>query len=94
MTKTGTFFHVCLFPTNKQGGRNHSSVNQSKTIIQSTMLIQLKVKNTLKMNSLTNFIHPVKKHRQSMSKHRISVSVGRNSRFGRCIQTNPNLFWS
>ena len=94
MTKTGTFFHVCLFPTNKQGGRNHSSVNQSKTIIQPTILIQPKVKNTLKMNSLTSFIHPLKKHRQSMPKHRISVSVGRNSRYGRCIKTNPNLFWS
>ena len=89
MTKTGTFFHVYLFLTNKKG----ESVNQSKTIIQPTMLIQLKVKNTLKMNSLTSFIHPVKKHRQSMSKHRTSVSVIRNSRFERCIKTNPNLFW-
>ena len=94
MTKTGTFFHVCLFLTNKQGDRNHSRVNQSKTIIQPTMLLQLKVKNTLKMNSLTSFIHPLKKHRQSMSKYRMSVSVGRNSQFGRFIKTNPNLFWS
>ena len=72
MTKTGRFFHVIFILTNKQGDRNHTGVNQSKTIIKPTMLIQLKMtqnekKNTLKMNSLTSFIHPVKKCRRSMS---------------------------
>ena len=68
ITKTGIFFHVILFLTNKQGDRNHSVVNQSKTIIKQIMLIQLKVtqnhkKNMLKRNNLTSFIHLVKKRR-------------------------------
>ena len=72
MTKTGRFLHVIFILTNKQGDRNHTGVNQSKTIIKPTMLIQLKMtqnekKNTLKMNSLTSFIHPVKKCTRSMS---------------------------
>ena len=70
--KTGRFFHVIFILTNKQGDRIHSGVNQSKAIIKSTMLMQLKMtqnekKNTLKMNSLTSFIHPMKKRRRSMS---------------------------
>ena len=36
-------FHVIFILTNTQGDRIHSRVNQSKTIIKSTMLMQLKV---------------------------------------------------
>ena len=36
-------FQVIFILTNKQGDRNHSGVNQSKTIIKPTMLIQLKM---------------------------------------------------
>ena len=63
-----------LFLTNKQqGDRDHSSINQSKTIKKPRMLIQLKVtknekKTTLKLNSLTSFIHPVKM-RKEKKKH-------------------------
>ena len=72
MTKTGRFFRVIFILTNKQGDRIHSGVNRSKTIIKSIMLMQLKMtqnekKNTLKTNSLTSFIHPVKKRRRSTS---------------------------
>ena len=65
---TGTHASMLsLFLTNKQqGGRDHSRVNQSKTIIKPPMSLQLKViqnekKNTLKLNSLTSFIHSIKK---------------------------------
>ena len=62
-----------LFLTNKRGDRHHSGANQSKTIIKPLMLIQLKVtqnetKNTLQLNSLITFIHPVKK-RKEKKKH-------------------------
>ena len=72
MTKTGRFFHVIFILTNRQGDRIHLGVNQSKTIIKSTMLMQLKMiqnkkENTLKMNILTSFIHPVKERRRSTS---------------------------
>ena len=43
MTKTGRFFHVIFILTNKQGNQYHSGVNQSKTIMKPTMLIQLKM---------------------------------------------------
>ena len=46
MTKLGRFFHVIFILTNKQGDRNHSGVNQSKTIIKPTMLIQMKMTQT------------------------------------------------
>ena len=68
-TRQGHFSALSLFLTNKQGGRDHYGVNQSKTIIKPPLLIQLKVtqnekKNTLKLNSLTRFIHPVKKRKE------------------------------
>ena len=65
---------LSLFFTNKQqGDRNHSCVNQCKTIIKPPMSIQLNAtqnekKNTLILNSLTSFIHPVK-NRKEKKKH-------------------------
>ena len=51
-------FSTCsLFLTNKQGGRNHSGVNQSKIIIKPPTLIHLKVTQGNKKN----VIHPVTK---------------------------------
>ena len=72
-SRQGHVSTLSLFLTNKQGDRDHSGVNQSKTIIKPPMLIQLKVtqnekKNTLNLNSLTTFIHPVKK-RKEKKKH-------------------------
>ena len=72
-TRQGHVSMLSLFLTNERGDRDHSGVNQSKTIIKPPMLIQLKVtqnekKNTLKLNSLTSFIHPVKK-RKGKRKH-------------------------
>ena len=72
MTKTGRLIFVIFILTNKRGDRIHLGVNQSKTIIKSTMLMQLKMiqnkkENTLKMNILTSFIHPVKERRRSTS---------------------------
>ena len=71
MTKTARFFHVIFIFANKQDGRYHSGVNQSKTIIKPTMLIQLKMTQNeekhVKVNSWTSFINPMKKRRQSMS---------------------------
>ena len=43
ITKTGRFFHVIFILTYKQGDSYHSGVNQCKTIIKPTMLIQLKM---------------------------------------------------
>ena len=43
---------LSLFPRNKQqGDRDHSGVNQSKTIIKLAMLIQLKVTQNEKKNT-------------------------------------------
>ena len=69
-TRQGHVSSLSLSLTNKQQrGREHWGVNQSKTIIRPPMLIQLKVtqnekKNMLKLNSLTCFIHPVKKRKE------------------------------
>ena len=71
-TRQGHVSTLTLFLTNKQGDRDHSGVNQCKTIIKPPMLIQLKVtqnekKNMLKLNSLTTFIHLVKKEKKKRS---------------------------
>ena len=71
---------LSLFPTNRQqDDGNHSCVNQSKTIIKPPMPIQLKVnqnekKNTLKLNSLTSFIHPMKKRKEKKKHNQMSLT--------------------
>ena len=78
---TGTHASMLsLFLTNKQqGGRDHSRVNQSKTIIKPPMSLQLKViqnekKNTLKLNSLTSFIHSIKKRKEKKKHNQILLT--------------------
>ena len=71
---------LSLFLRNKQqGDRDHTYVNQSKTIIKPPMSIQMKViqnekKNTLKLNSLTSFIHPVKKRKEKEKHNQILLT--------------------
>ena len=71
---------LSLFLTNKQqGGGDHSRVNQSKTIIKPRMSLQLKViqnekKNTLKLISLTSFIHSIKKRKEKKKRNQILLT--------------------
>ena len=71
---------LSLFLTNKeQNGRDHSRVNQSKTINKPPMSLQLKViqnekKNTLKLNSLTSFIHSIKKRKEKKKHNQILLT--------------------
>ena len=78
-TRQGHVSMLSLFLTNERGDRDHSGVNQSKTIIKPPMLIQLKVtqnekKNTLKLNSLTSFIHPMKKRKEKKKHNQMSLT--------------------
>ena len=69
-----------LFLTNKeQNGRDHSRVNQSKTINKPPMSLQLKViqnekKNTLKLNSSPSFIHSIKKRKEKKKHNQILLT--------------------